>query len=56
MRGWQALRRGLAAALVRRDELQAYYGARAQEYERIYSKPERQGDLGSHPTVCRTGC
>jgi len=26
-------------------ELTAYYAARAQEYERIYSKPERQADL-----------
>jgi demethylmenaquinone methyltransferase/2-methoxy-6-polyprenyl-1,4-benzoquinol methylase len=28
-----------------RDELQAYYGARAGEYDRVYSKPERQDDL-----------
>jgi ubiquinone/menaquinone biosynthesis C-methylase UbiE len=26
-------------------DLQAYYAARAQEYDRIYSKPERQDDL-----------
>lgn len=28
------------------DNLQAYYAKRAAEYERIYSKPERQADLG----------
>ena len=27
------------------DSLQAYYAKRAAEYERIYSKPERQADL-----------
>ena len=25
--------------------MQAYYAARAREYERIYAKPERQADL-----------
>src|ERR1044071_1081100 len=25
---------------------QAYYSARAQEYDRVYAKPERQADLG----------
>ena len=29
------------------DNLQAYYAKRAAEYERIYSKPERQADLAS---------
>ena len=28
------------------DNLQAYYAKRAAEYERIYTKPERQADLG----------
>jgi demethylmenaquinone methyltransferase/2-methoxy-6-polyprenyl-1,4-benzoquinol methylase len=28
-----------------RGDLQEYYGARAREYDSIYSKPERQGDL-----------
>jgi demethylmenaquinone methyltransferase/2-methoxy-6-polyprenyl-1,4-benzoquinol methylase len=27
------------------DQLAAYYAARAEEYERIYDKPERQADL-----------
>lgn len=27
------------------DELHRYYSARAQEYEAVYAKPERQGDL-----------
>lgn len=27
------------------NELQAYYAARAREYDRIYAKPERQDDL-----------
>ena len=27
------------------DEIRAYYAARAPEYDRIYQKPERQGDL-----------
>ena len=29
------------------DNLAAYYAKRAAEYERIYAKPERQGDLAS---------
>ncbi|MBI2754396.1 MAG: class I SAM-dependent methyltransferase [Betaproteobacteria bacterium] len=28
------------------DTLAAYYARRAAEYERVYAKPERQGDLG----------
>ncbi len=31
---------------VESDKLSAYYSARAQEYERVYAKPERQADLG----------
>lgn len=29
-----------------RPGIQAYYAARATEYERVYAKPERQSDLG----------
>ncbi|HEY1899439.1 MAG TPA: methyltransferase domain-containing protein [Steroidobacteraceae bacterium] len=28
-----------------RDDLQAYYAARANEYDKVYAKPERQADL-----------
>lgn len=27
------------------DDLKRYYASRAAEYDRVYQKPERQGDL-----------
>jgi hypothetical protein len=34
-------------------DLRAYYARRASEYERVYAKPERQGDLARLATFVR---